>query len=345
MVESYVPVQPSFINAYKDFPVFIIHPETGNLVRFLPRNGTYSDTAIRRLLEKGVRVFVNLLDENADRQKFEESLLLSLAGPFDEQKAAIVRDLTLMLVHESLSRQEPASGVQDDFSDTLLKLQELAEYYVALLDLDSGEDILRLIHRVMSKDLTTATHSVNVMILTLRYLEKERKEGRDEWIHCVTPPSERIPAERIERHALQQWALAALLHDIGKVMIPDQILKARRRLSSLEYRTMKLHVEHGWKIVNRSIPQFSGQKVIVRGILDHHERTDGSGYPLQLTNVSLPGQVIGILDCYEALTTDKRPYRSAASPSEALRVLKEDTMNAKFRPEIYMNLVRLVADV
>ena len=344
-MESYVPVQPSFINAYKDFPVFIIHPETGELIRFLPRSGAYSDTAIRRLLEKGIKVFVNLLDEDENREKFEQSLLFSLAGPFDEQKAAIVRDFTLMLVHESLTHQKPAHDSQDDFSANLLKLQELAEYYVALLDLDSGEDILRLMHRVMSKDLTTATHSVNVMILTLRYLEKERKEGRDGWIQSVTPPSDRTATGPDEHYALQQWALAALLHDIGKVMIPDQILKARRRLSSLEYKTMKMHVEHGWKIVSMAVPQFSGQKVIVRGILDHHERTDGTGYPLQLTDVSLPGQVIGILDCYEALTTDKRPYRSAASPSDALRVLKEDTMNAKFQPDVFMNLVRLVADV
>ena len=345
MLESYVPVQASLINAYKEFPVFIIHPATGELIRFLPRSGSYSDTAVRRLLEKGIKVFVNLLDESVNRAKFEQSLLLSLAGPFDKQKAAIVRDLTLMLVHESLTHQEFTHQSQDDFSDNLLKLQELAEYYVAILDLDGGEDILRLMHRVMSKDLTTATHSVNVMILTLRYLEKERKEGRDDWLRFVTPPGDRTATASAERHALQQWALAALLHDIGKVMIPEQILKARRRLSSLEYRTMKMHVEHGWKIVNRAVPQFSGQKVIVRGILDHHERTDGSGYPLQLTDVSLPGQIIGILDCYEALTTDKRPYRLAASPSVALRILKEDTLKAKFQPDIYMNLVRLVADL
>ena len=208
---------------------------------------------------------------------------------------------------------------------------------MAILDLDGGEDILRLMHRVMSKDLTTATHSVNVMILTLRYLEKERKEGRDDWLRCVTSLADKMHTGSVEGHALKQWALAALLHDIGKVMVPEQILKAKRRLSSLEYRTMKMHVEHGWKIVNRAGPQFSGQKVIVRGILDHHERTDGSGYPLQLTDVSLPGQIIGILDCYEALTTDKRPYRLAASPSVALRILKEDTLKAKFQPDIYMN--------
>jgi len=344
-LENYVPVQPNLINAYKDFPVFIIHPDTGGLVRFLPRSGTYSDTAIRRLLEQGIRVFVTLLNEREHREKFEQSLLLSLAGPFDQQKAAIVRDFTLMLVHETLTRQELAHNPQGDVSDILLKLQELAEYYVALVDLDSGEDILRLMHRVMSKDLTTATHSVNVMILTLRYLEKERKEGRSEWLQCVTPSEDRSTTVTAERYALRQWALAALLHDIGKVMVPDQILKARRRLSSLEYRTMKMHVEHGWKIINRAVPQFSSQRVIVRGILDHHERMDGSGYPLQLADVSLPGQIIGMLDCYEALTTDKRPYRSAASPPEALRVLKEDTMNAKFSPDVYMNLVRLVADL
>ena len=91
MLESYVPVQASLINAYKDLPVFIIHPDTGDFVRFLPRSGNYSDTAVRQLLEKGIKVFVNLVHEGVDRKKFEQSLLLSLSGPFDERMAQCAR--------------------------------------------------------------------------------------------------------------------------------------------------------------------------------------------------------------------------------------------------------------
>jgi HD-GYP domain-containing protein (c-di-GMP phosphodiesterase class II) len=69
---------------------------------------------------------------------------------------------------------------------------------------------------------------------------------------------------------------------------------------------------------------------IARGALEHHEKLDGSGYPKGTRHISFVGQLLGIIDCYEALTNEERPYRSAKSPLETLKVIKKDVEAGKF---------------
>jgi HD-GYP domain-containing protein (c-di-GMP phosphodiesterase class II) len=69
--------------------------------------------------------------------------------------------------------------------------------------------------------------------------------------------------------------------------------------------------------------------------LQHHEKLDGRGYPNKLTQISEVSQVIGFIDCYEALTNDDRPYRSAMDPLKALRLIKKDVEAGKFDKKIF----------
>jgi len=344
-VQGFVRIQPSLINAYLDYPIHLVHPKDGGFVRFLAKNRTYSPDAVRSLIQKDIPVYIRIHDQKRHSEQIHQKLSKALEGPFNPQKAVVVRDLTLQLVNEFLTSSERIADSSQDPEIRLRELEQLAEYYVALLDMEHAEDLLRLLHKVMSKDLTTATHSINVMILTLRYLERERSTGQSSWMSHAAPSEPRSDASAEEREALKQWALGALLHDIGKVMVPDSILKACRKLTLDEFRTMRMHVEFGWNILSKAAPHTLKQPVIAGGILEHHERTDGKGYPLGLSRVSYPGQVIGILDCFEALTTDKRPYREACSPMEALQILRTDTLQGKFSSSVFARTVELLADI
>jgi HD-GYP domain-containing protein (c-di-GMP phosphodiesterase class II) len=74
---------------------------------------------------------------------------------------------------------------------------------------------------------------------------------------------------------------------------------------------------------------------IARGALEHHEKLDGSGYPKGLQHISFAGQLLGIIDCYEALTNEDRPYRRARQPLETLKFIKDDVENSKFNRDIF----------
>ncbi len=109
-----------------------------------------------------------------------------------------------------------------------------------------------------------------------------------------------------------------LLHDIGKVAIPDGILHKPEPLSDAEGSLMRRHPLIGWEIL-RGIPFLEGASRIVRS---HHERWDGSGYPDGLAGEDIPlaARIFAVADALDAITTD-RPYRPGASLAEARRTI------------------------
>lgn len=117
---------------------------------------------------------------------------------------------------------------------------------------------------------------------------------------------------------LQALEAAALLHDMGKIAVPEHILNKPSRLSSGEFEKMKLHASVGAEILS-SVPFPYPVVPIVR---HHHENWDGSGYPdgLRGTDIPLGARILAVVDCFDALTSD-RPYRPRLPDEEAIRVL------------------------
>ena len=115
--------------------------------------------------------------------------------------------------------------------------------------------------------------------------------------------------------------LAGLLHDVGKVGVPDEILLKPGRLSDDERATMQRHARLSAEAL-QGIPGFSD---LVRTIYAHHERIDGSGYPEGLTGEDVPlgARILGVADTFEALISD-RPYRPGRSVIEALEVFERE---------------------
>jgi putative nucleotidyltransferase with HDIG domain len=111
---------------------------------------------------------------------------------------------------------------------------------------------------------------------------------------------------------------AALLHDTGKLAVPEHILNKPGKLTPLEFEQMKLHVDVGADIL--SAIDFPYPVVpIVRA---HHESWDGSGYPRGLKGDDIPigARILSVVDCYDALTSD-RPYRPALTDAEAMKII------------------------
>jgi hypothetical protein len=137
---------------------------------------------------------------------------------------------------------------------------------------------------------------------------------------------------------LRALTLAAEFHDIGKVAIPDSILQKPGKLGPDEWIEIKKHpslgagIVEGAELFNRSVP----------GILHHHERFDGSGYPLGLRGRGIPliARIITAVDAYDAMTTD-RPYRNALPSEEAWRRLTEGA-GTQFCPDTIAVLGRVL---
>jgi putative nucleotidyltransferase with HDIG domain len=145
-------------------------------------------------------------------------------------------------------------------------------------------------------------------------------------------------ALRLPAHEIENVRLGAILHDIGKIGIPDSILNKPARLTAEEYEIMKEHPVIGARIV-QSVGALNGVVSIVK---HHHERFDGSGYPdrLKATDIPLGARIIGVVDTYGAMTED-RVYRPAPGHRKAVEELIS-LSGKQFDPEIVSTFLRLL---
>ena len=137
---------------------------------------------------------------------------------------------------------------------------------------------------------------------------------------------------------LRELETAGTLHDIGKVMVPYEILNKPGKLTAEEYEIVKRHTESGYQILH-SVDELS---YLAEAVLSHHERWDGKGYPqgLKGEKITLYARIIAVADSYEAMTA-KRVYRDSISNEEAIEELK---LNAgkQFDPQIVKAFVNVV---
>ncbi len=143
----------------------------------------------------------------------------------------------------------------------------------------------------------------------------------------------------LSKDITRQATLGGLLHDVGKMKVPDDILNKPGRLSADEFEIMKDHVRHGQEVLQ----QLSSLSPYALDIsLHHHERFDGSGYPSGLKGgaISPLGQMAAIVDVYDAITST-RVYHEPMSPAEAIRKIQEWS-KFHFNEELVRHFIRSI---
>ncbi|HEY6836035.1 MAG TPA: HD domain-containing phosphohydrolase [Gaiellaceae bacterium] len=140
----------------------------------------------------------------------------------------------------------------------------------------------------------------------------------------------------LDLDAVRNVELGAVLHDIGKVRVPESILNKRGPLTDEEWKVMRTHPEVGEHIL-RPIQSLNAILPIVR---HHHERWDGAGYPDRLSGRAIPlgARIVSVCDAYRAMTED-RPYRAALSKKEARKELHEGA-GGQFDPDCVEAMIR-----
>jgi diguanylate cyclase (GGDEF)-like protein len=183
----------------------------------------------------------------------------------------------------------------------------------AAFELGHGDVIAALASALQERDRYTGEHSESVVDLTARVGE----------------------ALALDSEEINRVRTAALLHDIGKVGVPDEVLHKPGPLTEREWEIMRQHPAIGERIL-RAIP---GLGAVARIVRHEHERWDGNGYPDQLAGAEIPvgSRIILACDAYHAMTSD-RPYRKAMAHAEALAELSGNA-GTQFDPEVVEALV------
>lgn len=143
----------------------------------------------------------------------------------------------------------------------------------------------------------------------------------------------------LDKKECEKIYIAGLLHDIGKIGIPDSVLLKPGKLENDEYDLIKLHSDISGKIVER-LPNFSYLQKVVR---HHHEDYNGQGYPDGLKGEEIPfhSRILSLVDVFDALTTG-RIYRAPMSFEHALSIMKNMQQNGKFDPELFESFMNFI---
>jgi putative nucleotidyltransferase with HDIG domain len=174
------------------------------------------------------------------------------------------------------------------------------------------------------------------------FLPLAQMKTRDEYTfqHSVAVSALAVSFGRIlkmPREEIKELSLGGLLHDIGKATTPDHILNKPGKLDDAEFRIMKNHVVASAELI-KSMHGVSD--IALTAAAQHHERYDGSGYPLGLKGdqISLHGQMLAIVDVYDAITS-LRVYHTPTPPAEALRKLYQWS-GAHFNPRLIQAFIK-----
>lgn len=268
--------------------------------------------------EVNVRRIIGEQENEPDPQLLDEVLKKGTCITQRCEGGGTVILIPLVTVRQTLGALHAQSRRNVDIEDAdvrlLLSFATQTAYFLESLDLDLRvKDLyintIRAISRALnSKDQFTSAHSE----LSLNHVEKF---GR----MCG-----------LEREQIEALHIGALLHDIGKIGVPDSILVKNGRLSDDELEVIKTHPVIGSDIV-RDLPFPDDVKMI---ILHHHERYDGTGYPAGLKKYEIPllVRIFSILDVYEALV-GSRPYRESLDPRGAADLIMEGS-GTQFDPDL-----------
>lgn len=268
--------------------------------------------------ERGLDVSLALTEEEVTEALEQDLALVAQEIPKDERSTplAVERIQAKRILNEAIG---VIGGLMNDAR--LGKPVEL-EHANALIDemissVFRNPDALLAFTRIRRVGRYTLEHSVNVAVLLIGLA---RRLG-------------------MERSQIQELGLGGLLHDMGKVMVPSAILNKPGRLTDDEFAVMRTHVNHSAEILSRipGIPDIALE--IAR---DHHERTDGSGYPDRKcgTAIGRAAQMAAIADVYDAISAE-RVYHKALEPHQALRKMLEWSSH-HFDPELVQQFIRCV---
>ena len=207
-----------------------------------------------------------------------------------------------------------------DMVEVLLRVRNLLESRVLFQDLRKQNRTLLESVTGRTRELeSTRIEMIERLALAAEYRDDETSQHNQRVGHLAACIAEVIGWTKEDAGLLRR---AAALHDIGKIGIPDALLRKAGALTENEVRVMRTHTTIGSRILGGShVPLLQLAETVA---MSHHERWDGSGYPKGLKGRDIPaaGRIVAVADAFDAITND-RPYRAARPVSVALAALRE----------------------
>ena len=257
-------------------------------------------------------------DINSEREGFDLGAADYVLKPFSAPLLIKRINNQLLIVHKTRDLLESQKKLEEYAANLQVMVQEKTD---EVFDLQNAV-LATIADLVEFRDNSTGCHIAR----TMRYLEillNGLMQNESEY------------KEIISNWNVSFFLQSAQLHDVGKIAISDLILNKPDKLTSDEFKIMQTHVMAGIDVIERILSKTKKHAFLEHALLicgSHHEKWDGSGYPLGLKgkNIPLEGRMMAIVDVYDALISE-RPYKKAIPHEEACKII-EDSSGSHFDP-------------
>jgi len=252
-----------------------------------------------RGIDVSAGISANQIEEEGQKQLDQ----VATEKPVIQKRVSTTEELSKARKVHSRAKGLVEVAMQKALKGEQVEVEQFKEVANEFIDsVTRNQNALACLSRIREKDSYLLEHSVNVGVL-MSILGK---------------------AMNLERQQLFEYVLGALLHDIGKIIIPDEVLHKPGRLTEEEFELMKKHATFSRDILIKSDDNLPEATINVA--YQHHERLDGTGYPnaLNKNQISLEGKMAAVVDVYDAITAD-RCYHKGTPPTIALKRMLEWT--------------------
>tara|TARA_Y100000768_G_scaffold190057_1_gene142373 strand:+ start:2244 stop:3377 length:1134 start_codon:yes stop_codon:yes gene_type:complete len=316
LIKSYFSVSFDLIIYDQELP-FDLYVNSSTLskkqkfIRIFPEGEMFTKQDLEDFKKKYPQLYIS----EEHRKKYMRSLVQS-EDTSDEKAAEFIKDSAIKYLHNVFDPKKEFST--QVLEETIEGCKDAVENMIDLLDDYSIDGLRGLIGNLSGHDFYTYDHSINVSMYSITILR-------------VIKPN----ATRLE---LTHAGLGGLLHDLGKIKIPTEIINKPANLTDEEYTVIKTHPDIGIKLLLESEGlgvESIDLGTIARVVHEHHENWGGGGYPsgIQGTDIHILARICAIADFFDAITT-KRSYAEVVTISQALNIM-EKTAGKKIDPKIF----------
>lgn len=282
----------------------------GNFLLYRPKKSKWTQVDTQKLTEFGAKELYIRCHSDQEHFKFLESNLTRVLN----SQQSTVKEKAVVL-HQVATNIAEGMFTNPNSSEAFAQSKHVVKHTMDLIAKDSQAffDMISL----SSHDVYTYTHCVNVMTFTIGLLNA---------------------LGFTDKKILEESAIGAFLHDIGKSRVPIDVLNKPAPLTPEEWKVVKRHPEFGLDILhNRPVPARS-KEIIVQ----HHEKINGIGYPYGLrgNQIQMASQVVAICDAYDAMTSN-RCYQRAKTPFEAFLIITQE-MKGHFPSRVVETFIQLL---
>jgi HD-GYP domain-containing protein (c-di-GMP phosphodiesterase class II) len=297
-----------------EFRIYIPTPQ-GRLILWAANGNKVAPEQLSRLSESGTKeVFINLEDESKYERHLENNLgmILDNEHASDDDKASIFTRVSTNIV-KSAFETSFGEGTMDP--NTINRTEKMVKSAMAFI---TESKSLKALVKMTGHDYQTYKHATKVLWFTVAFLRRNPDVIRQ------IKANDEVFGEKTECKTLEECGVGALLHDIGKALIPQEILNKEGLLNDIEYEIVKRHPLNSLAmLVDADMPLF-----VKEGILYHHEDFHGGGYPMGRDGENIPilARILRIIDVFDAMTS-RRPYKDPIPPIKAVEIMIRKSNN------------------